>query len=173
MLNSTFRHNLRQVKQFQGRTYLGNDHVGIYMLQALIPFSRREKTRFQVAIEVERHTNNWIRPVAARAASGHRNWSLLDPTRIAGIATTDLLRTLPGLFHMTSLSNITTIIRSGLKPGCMLTRRGRVDTHFAPFPPHDHRNGLMEKKLQQIRKSGESFAGVSVAPIKCDARTCR
>ena len=117
MLSGTLRHDLRHARHFQGRTYRGNDHVGIFMLQALIPGNRRDETRVQVAIEVERVTNDWIRPAAGRAASGHRDWALLDPRRIAGTATSDLLRTLPGLFHLTNLNSITSIIRSGLKPG--------------------------------------------------------
>ncbi len=121
MLNGSIRHDLRPAKNFQRQTYYGTDHVGIYMLQAMIPGNFREKTRFQVAIEVDSLTGEWLRPAAGRAASGQSDWGLLNPSRIAGAATGDLLKTLPGLFNLTSLSNITSIIKYGLKPVYMLS----------------------------------------------------
>ena len=144
--------------------------MGIYMLQAMIPMDRA-KTRFQAAIEIDYVTGQWFRPIAGRAAASHDDWALIDPTRVAGIATAGLLRTLPGLFHITSLANISQIIRSGLKPGCETIRRGRADIHFSPFPPLDHRNGMMARKLDQIRRSRESWAVISVDPKKCDVQS--
>ncbi len=126
---------------FRTRKYWGNNHVGIYMMRAMIPMDRAT-TRFQVLIEIDHETGEWIRPAAGRACSGHADWALLDPARIAGNATPDLLRTLPGLFHITT-------------PGHELSRRGRVDIHFSPFPPLDPRNGMMFKKMEQIRRAGE------------------
>ncbi len=128
--------------------------MGIYMLKAMVP-TDRQKTRFQAAIEIDHRTGRWIRPVAGRAASGHADWALLDPLREAGVVTGGLLNTFPGLFHLTPLTNVSLIIKNGLKPGSALGK-GRADIHFSPFPPLDRRNEMMARRMDQIRRSGES-----------------
>jgi hypothetical protein len=139
----------------------------------MIPQGRWDKVRFQVTIEIDYKTERWIRPSDSRAASGHTNWCLLDPSRIAGAATQGLIRYCPGIFHMTKLSKVSLILRDGLMPGCRLSHKGRADVHFSPFPPMDIRNGMMRKKLEQIKRTGEPWAVISLDPRKCGAYRMR
>ena len=77
--------------------------VAVFMLQALVPARASEKTRFQVAVDVDGETGEYIMPLALRACSGQQNLQQLDPSRFAAIATPELLAKLPGLFHITLL----------------------------------------------------------------------
>ncbi len=79
----------QHVFQFHNQRCIG-DHVGTYILKAFIPYSHQDKTRFQITVEIEHGTGNWLRPHALRAASGQLNWILFDPTRFAAPATDQL-----------------------------------------------------------------------------------
>ncbi len=171
LLGGNLRSYWSYAEHFKKKTF-GNDHMGMYMLQSMIA-DPGQKTRFQIKVEVDYITSQWIRPRAGRAASGHDNWALLDPNRIAGVATTEALRNLPGLFHVTPMHNVANIIQHGLRPGCQLRFDGGVDVHFSPFPPHDHRNLIMRKKMGHIQRTGESFAVISVDPRKCASASLR
>ena len=147
--------------------------VAVFMLQALVPARADEKTRFQLAIEADGESGEYIMPLAVRACSGQQNLQQLDPSRFAAIATPELLAKLPGLFHITLLQHVAEIVAYGLKPGRMLNRTGRKDIHFSPLPPHDARNDMMRLKLNKISRGSIPYAVISVNPMKCPRKSLR
>ncbi len=162
----------------EARNFHDVDHgdwgsVALFMLQSLVPARADDKTRFQVAIEVDGSSGEWIEPLALRACSGQQNIQQLDATRFAAIATPQLLAKLPGLFHITPLTNLAKIVSYGLKPGWMLDRKGRKDIHFSPFPPHDRRNEMMRHKINKISRGQDTYAVISVNPMKCPKNSLR
>ena len=148
--------------RFQSVIFRGGDHMGILMLKALIPHGRYDTNRFQITVEVDGDTGEWIKPHAVRAASGHTDLDFLDPIRVASVAKEALLNTVPGMFHMTQKDRIPSIIQRGLLPGTALGYGGRQDTHLSPFPPRDSRNTIMHNKMRSIRLSGECWCVVSI-----------
>ncbi len=108
-----------------------------------------------------------IRPLAVRACSGQQFMMQLDPSRYAAVATKELISKLPGLFHITLQSNVSSIVAHGLKPGHLTSNRGRVDVHFSPFPPHDRRNEMMRRKIHSITKGMGDWVVISVNPSLC------
>ena len=111
--------------------------------------------------------------MAVRACTGHQHIQPLEPRRCAAVATPKLLATRPGLFHITPLSNMAKIVSYGLKPGWMLDRKGRKDIHFSPFPPHDRRNEMMRHKINKISRGQDTYAVISVNPMKCPKNSLR
>ncbi len=126
-----------------------------------------------MTIEVEHGTGKYLRPLALRSCSGQKNWKQLDPLRFAAVATPALLALLPGLFHITTIANIASIVAHGLKPGHLLTEGGRKDVHFSPFTPYDNRNEMMREKMRTISYRTETWVCISVNPAKCPRNSLR
>ena len=90
------------------------------IVQALPPTREREKVRYQILMEgVEMSTGavDMKRIYAIRAASGHQEWSLLDPQRIAATIQKNMLSEMAGYFHCTTYGAIDGIMKHGLLPG--------------------------------------------------------
>ena len=145
----------------------------VFMLRALVPANAHEKTRFQLAVEINHATGRFLRPLAVRACSGQQYLKQLDPSRYAAVATKELISKLPGLFHITLQSNVAAIVAHGLKPGHLSQTYGRVDVHFSPFPPHDKRNEMMRDKLRSIGRTSAKWVVISVNPLKCPKDSLR
>ena len=132
------------------------------MLHALIPKRRYDKTRFQITVEVDGGSDTILRPHAIRAASGHSDFDYLDPVRVASVANDALLQAVPGMFHMTTVDRVRSIIQQGLLPGSGVSQGGRHDIHMSPFAPLDGRNTIMHNKLSHIRLRGECWCVISI-----------
>ena len=82
----------------------------------------------------------WIMPVAVRATSGHsaRNRVELKPELIMRRLNLKTAFKLKGAFHVTSPTNLMSILKHGIVPGGESQRRPM--TFFGVFPPWDERN---------------------------------
>ncbi len=81
----------------------------------------------------------WIMPVAVRATSGHsvRNRVELKPELIMRLTLRTAFK-LKGAFHVTSPTNLMSILKHGIVPGGEKQRR--LMSFFGVFPPWDERN---------------------------------
>ena len=82
----------------------------------------------------------WIMPIAVRETSGHSvNLRVeLKPELIMRKLTLKTAWTLTGAYHVTSPSNLMSILKHGIVPGGEKQRR--LMTFFGVFPPWDERN---------------------------------
>ena len=106
-------------------------------------------------------TDNWVKPWAIRASSGHtRSRSTvmeLDPSKFTLSASMSLLNEMKGAYHATEIENLYTIMTDGLKPGSDLIEQGRssgrLRSYFAVFPPWDHRNRLTRTRSRTNQRT--------------------
>ena len=85
--------------------------------------------------------NGWIMPVAIRATSGHSDKKMrfeLDPYMMMHRLDLRTALTLEGGYHVTSPTNLKSILENGIMPGG--TEGNRVMSYFGVFPPWDRRN---------------------------------
>ena len=85
--------------------------------------------------------NGWIMPVAIRASSGHSDKKMrfeLDPYMMMHRLDLRTALTLEGGYHVTSPTNLKSILENGIMPGG--TEGNRVMSYFGVFPPWDRRN---------------------------------
>ena len=169
------RHALtsQRAREFHSINHPRGSSVPVFVLQSLVPASAFDNVRWQLVIEVEYDTGKYLHPLAVRACSGQKNWKQLDPLRFAAVATPALISLLPGLFHITTIDNIASIVAHGLKPGHLVTAGRRKDVHFSPFPPYDGRNEMMREKMRTISHRNETWVCISVNPAKCPRDSLR
>ena len=82
----------------------------------------------------------WIVPIALRATSGHSDQIrvILKPELIMRRLTLKTAWKLKGAYHVTSPSNLVSILKHGIVPGG--ERGRRLMSFFGVFPPWDERN---------------------------------
>jgi len=86
---------------------------------------------------------------------------ILDPERIAVDVPRSIGMYIAGIFHVTTLDKLGSILRKGLYPGGISVRKKRMDSHFTPFFPTDPRNEFMQKRLDQAQGSNERLIVLS------------
>ena len=92
---------------------------------------------------------------AIRAASGHKESSILDLQRIAAVVK-------PKVFsHFTTTDAIDGILKKGLASGNEVGT-GRADIHFTVFHPLDSRNTAAYKKVKRHKDEGTSMVIVAL-----------
>ena len=100
--------------------------------------------------------DEWVRPWAVRAVSGHSKSSTpgnnlveVDQNRFAISPSNSLMETLGGCYHATDCRNARSIVDRGLVPGAQLEgaayygntyESGRIHSYLGLFPPWDTRN---------------------------------
>ena len=107
------------------------------IIQALPVGHPKHKVRFQYLLEGVENEGGVIttaRIYAIRAASGHKEWSILDPKRIASVVKPQMLKEMAGFFHFTTTDAIDGILKKGLVPGKEVGT-GKADIHFTVFHP--------------------------------------
>ncbi len=110
------KHCCHRAHEFHQVQHPSDGNVAIMVMRSLIPAGIFERTRFQLVVEVDHDTNHYLCPLAIRACSGQKNIMQLDPLRFAAVASDELIALLPGLFHLTPLSNVNSIVAGGLQP---------------------------------------------------------
>jgi hypothetical protein len=72
--------------------------------------------RYQVILEKEpeQEPNEYLRPYAVRAVSGHSSINILDPERIATKVPEGISSHISGIFHVTEMFNLSGIFERGL-----------------------------------------------------------
>ena len=121
--------------------------------QALPASREREKVRLMESVETGTGAVDMKRVYAIRAASGHKEWSILDPQRIAATIQTNMLSEMVGYFHCTTYDAIEGIMKHGLLPGSAVGR-GRGDIPFTVFHPLDPRNTAAYKRVKRHQDRG-------------------
>ena len=85
--------------------------------------------------------NGWVMPVAIRATSGHSDKKMkfeLDPYMMMHRLDLRTALALQGGYHVTSPSNLKSILENGITPGG--SDGNRVMSYFGVFPPWDRRS---------------------------------
>ena len=107
------------------------------IIQALPVDHPKHKVRFQYLLEgTENGDGEYVtaRIYANQAASGHKEWSILDPKRIASVVKPQMIKEMAGFFHFTTIGAIDGILKKGLMPRKEVGT-GRADIHFTVFIP--------------------------------------
>ena len=128
-----------------------------------------EKVRYQFLMEgVEKSTGavDVKRVYAIRAVSGHREWSILNPIRIAVAIQKSMQSEMAGCFHCATYDALDGIMKHGLLPGSAVGR-GRGDIHFLMFHPLDPRNTAARKRTQRHQEMGTTLIVIAIDTTRC------
>ena len=120
----------------------------------------------------------YIRPVALRANGGmsDEHQRFIREARTNLRVTANMLRDIPGLFHVTTEEAWATIVREGIKPGAQLQpigrNEGRCDIHL--LTAHPVQDQLNNGRLNKMWKKGYGHAVlISLLPSAVDTNSAR
>jgi hypothetical protein len=134
----------------------------------MFTYSEEHKVRFQGAFDKD-EANSYYRLLwAVRIVSGHKPFSIHDPTRFAASAPGLLKGAVSGIFHITDSVNVPSILKKGLVPGGNREgRKIRADVHFTAFTIFEtddcwNRGSVLSKRLEIAQANNLQLAMIAV-----------
>jgi hypothetical protein len=157
-----------QAKEIYRTEYYSEKELSTAVYFSMFTLSEEQKVRFQSVWEQTPGNSRYLRLWAARAVASHTKMSIRDPTRFAAKASTALKGAISGIFHMTDIANIPSILKKGLTPGGdRFGRRSRADLHFTAFTifendQTDNRGAMLAKRLGKAQSEDTPLAIISM-----------
>ena len=130
--------------------------------------SPRHKIRYQGAWEQMPGDTKAHKLYAVRAVSGHAQCSIHDPLRFAAQAPSTMKAHISGLFHITDIDHISSILSKGLVPGGEKEHNRKIlDLHFtafSPFETNQANNGgaIIASRLREAQAKGKALIQISL-----------